>query len=122
TRLGDSAGLEAAAGLVEDDKVWQAATRAAWQLPSQARYECLAPLCADLSHAKKAQRRRGESVLELFEAETTGQADELAEDYYFYVEPEGEEPKRRQPRTDWDPRWVPLMRKHLKGPNRPGVA
>jgi HEAT repeat protein len=121
-RLGAPAGLEAAAGLLEDAKVWRAAAGAVWLLPAKPRYDHLAPLCADLSHAKKPQRQRGEFVLQLFEAEATGQADDVSEDYYFYVERDEDTARRRSPRTDWDPRWAPLLRKHLKGPNRPGVA
>jgi HEAT repeat protein len=99
TELNDPTGLEAAAALVEDAPVRDAALRAAWKLPAQPRYDRLAPFCADLSHAKKSQRKIAETILELFENEAGD-----------------------KPRTDWDPRWSKLLLKHLDGPNRSAVA
>jgi HEAT repeat protein len=101
TELGDPAGLEAAATLVGDSRVWKAAARAAWKLPSRPRYELLAPLCESLSDPKKARHERGKFIVDdLFTAEATS----------------------AQPRTDWDPRWADLLRTHLDGPLRSDVA
>jgi HEAT repeat protein len=100
TELNDPAGLEAAADLMNDPPVRDAALDAAWKLPARARYDRLAPFCENLSHAKERQRETGESILELFEQEACSD----------------------KPRTDWDPRWSKLLLKLLDGPNRPGVA
>jgi HEAT repeat protein len=97
--LEDPQGLEAAAALVDDLKVWRAAIQAAWKLPPAARFDRLAPLLADLSATKKPTDR-AKWLLTLFERETVG----------------------ARPREDWDPRWADALRAHLDGASRPGVA
>ncbi len=117
TALGDLKGLRAAADHLDDAKVWEAAARAAWRLPARERYDRLAPLVQELSKPKKSEHRRGKFVLDLFEEEFSGG------DEYFDDDDEEEvvaEPAAR--RTDWDPRWAPLLRKHLNGPYRPDAA
>jgi HEAT repeat protein len=106
--IGDPAGVEAAADLLDDPQVWRSAARAAWKLGLKERYERLAPLCEHLSDARKPRRERGEFVLDLFEEEAGGDV------------PPTEEALK--PRTDWDPRWAKLLLKYADGPNRPGVA
>jgi HEAT repeat protein len=117
--LGDVKGLRAAADRMDDAKLWQSAARAAWRLPEPERYERLEPWMKELSRPKKSEQRRGKFVLDLFEDEFTDPDadydDGDDEALPFLVPP-------RPPRTDWDPRWVPLLRKHLKGPYRPDAA
>jgi HEAT repeat protein len=93
-------GLEAAADLIEDRPVRDAALRAAWKLSARPRYDRLAPFCATLSQAKRKLGEITEIILELFE----------------------EEAGSERPRTDWDPRWSKLLLQHLDGPNRSEVA
>jgi HEAT repeat protein len=101
TELGDPAGLEAAAALIDDPEASDAAVKAAWRLPPGPRFERLAPLCADLSAPrKKMDAGRGGTVLDLFEEE----ADDDAR------------------RSDWDPRWADALRPHLDGPEAVRVA
>jgi HEAT repeat protein len=110
--LGHPDSLRAAADRMDDGKVWESAARAAWLLPEPERYDRLAPLVEELSKPKKSDHRRGKFVLDLFEDEFSG--DDLDE----------EDPSAapRDPRTDWDRRWVPLLRKYLNGPYRPDAA
>jgi HEAT repeat protein len=117
TALGDLKGLRAAADRMSDAKVWESAARAAWRLPARERYDRLAPLVEQLSRPKKSERERGKFVLDLFE-------DEFADSSADYDDPDEHwAPSQAQaPRTDWDPRWAPLLRKHLGGPYRPDAA
>ncbi|HKI34159.1 MAG TPA: HEAT repeat domain-containing protein [Gemmataceae bacterium] len=112
--LGDVSGLRAAADYMNDGKVWEAATRAAWLLPGRERYERLAAWVQELSQAKKSEYRRGKFVLELFEEEFSDPEEDF-DDAEAALE-------RKARRTDWDPRWLPLLRKHLGGPYRPEAA
>jgi HEAT repeat protein len=107
TELGDPEGLEAAAALLDDPKLWRYGLEAAFRLLPRERYERLAPLCDTLSNPKKSQRQQGDHLLTLFEEEATG---------------EGLPWLPRTRRTDWDPRWVQRLLPHLDGPNRSGVA
>jgi HEAT repeat protein len=117
--LGDVKGLRAAADRMGDAKLWQSAARAAWRLPEPERYERLEPWLRELSRPKKSEHRRGKFVLDLFEDEFTDPDavydDDDDESLPGLVPP-------RPARTDWDPRWGPLLRKHLKGPYRPDAA
>jgi HEAT repeat protein len=115
--LGDMAGLRAAADHMDDSKVEESAARAAWLLPTKERYERLAPWVAELAKPKKSEHRRAKIVLELFDDEFTE-----SEEDFFDLEPWETRPEPRPRRTDWDPRWVPLLRKHLNGPYRAEVA
>ena len=112
--LEDPAGLEAAAALVEDAEVWQAALQAAWKLPSAQLYQRLAPLCEHLSDSKSAQRERAEGVLAQFQAEVRN--------VRLWGPPQAESPEDAAAKRSWDPRWAKLLAKHLDGANRAGVA
>jgi hypothetical protein len=103
---------------MDDAKVWQSAARAAWLLPEPERYERLAPCVGELSRPKKSEHRRGKFVLDLFEEEFCDPEAEFDED----DEESGPSAQLRVPRTDWDRRWVPLLRKYLKGPYHPDAA
>jgi HEAT repeat protein len=118
TVLEDPAGLEAAADLLDDPKVWRTAVHAAWRLPARQHYDRLAPLCANLSHRGPTQRERGDYVLSFFTRQfhyDPADAEFLAADF-----PEDDEMDK--PRTDWDPRWKQLLLKHLEGPSREEIA
>jgi HEAT repeat protein len=115
--LGDGKGLRAAADRMDDAKVWPSAARAAWRMPEPERYQRLAPCVQELSRPKKSEHRRGKFVLDLFEEEFEDpEADFDDPDEHW------DAATARVPRADWDPRWVPLLRKHLKGPYRPDAA
>lgn len=100
TMLGDPTGLEAAAKLVDDPAVWQAAVLAAWKLPPALCYDRLAPLCAGLSASDQEARERAKWLLSRF---THGRHANRAGD-------------------NLDPRWSKLLLKHLSGPCRSEVA
>ncbi|HEX5272911.1 MAG TPA: HEAT repeat domain-containing protein, partial [Gemmataceae bacterium] len=117
--LGDLQGLRTAADRMSDAKVWESAARAAWRLPEPERYQRLAPWVEQLSRPKKSEHRRGKFVLDLFEEEFED-PDRDYDDPYDYWNPNAA--GARAPRADWDPRWGPLLRKHLDGPYRPDAA
>jgi HEAT repeat protein len=116
--LGDVKGLRAAADRMDDAKVWQSAARAAWLLPEPERYERLAPWVKELARPKKSEHRRGKFALDLFEEEFEDADAVDDDDDEELLPPLGSKPAR----ADWDPRWVPLLRKHLNGPYRPDAA
>jgi HEAT repeat protein len=135
--LGDPDGLRAVAGLLGDKQLWHVAVQAAWRLPGKERFDFLAPAVGSLSQAKAGQRAVGENVLNLFlgelnqlsrddeygEAEEDDGAYDVYDDEFEDDEQWEEEEGTPLPRiTDWDPRWVPALRKHLNGPSRGGVA
>ncbi len=135
--IGDAEGLRAVAALLGDRQLAHLGVRAAWALPAKDRFDCLAPALATLSLPKPGQRTPGENVLNLFHGELTllairdedGGPDEGVGDYDIYDdefadESDWEEVEAAPPKpiTDWDPRWVPALRKHLNGPSRGGVA
>jgi HEAT repeat protein len=143
--LADPEGVRAVADLMDDKQLWYFAIRAAWNLPPKEQFERLQPAVATLSQPKPAQRVRGQNVLNLFswemnrlgepdeafEDEDEGPGDEEHDEYDDEFEAEDEdgghedydeEGNPRKPITDWDPRWVPALRKHLKGEARDSVA
>ena len=107
--LRDTGSLEVAADLISDRKMWESAVKAAYWLPSKPRFDRLAPLLDELSKAKKADRRRAEHLLSLFEAEMNKEVED-------FDDSDEKRPELCPARTDWDPRWAPLLRKHLHGP------
>src|SRR5262249_23007269 len=118
-------------------KLQYLAVQAAWRLPGKQRFEKLAPLLDTLSAAKPSLRAPGQLVLGQFshvfgvldqelhgdedEDEFEDEDDEEDEDDDDYDEEyDGEEDPA--PPTDWDPRWAPALRKHLKGQNADAMA
>ncbi|HYT94790.1 MAG TPA: HEAT repeat domain-containing protein [Gemmataceae bacterium] len=135
--LREQAGLETVATLGEDKLLWHCAIRAAWALPAKERFDWLAPALATLSAAKPAQRSRGDTVLGFFHEQfwrlgAEGDLDEAEdededEDDSEVDEDEAEDLWEEEDLVvnvipDWDPRWVPALRKHLNGPSRNSVA
>jgi HEAT repeat protein len=139
--LADPEGLRAVADLMDDKILWHAAIRAAWKLPAKEQFDRLQPSLATLAQSKPSLRQRGEFVLNLFFGELSQQGggdyyDELGDDLtdeedaehdeydeeYEEDEEWDEEGDVPQRITDWDPRWLPALRKHLKGPSGGGVA
>ncbi|MCI0464746.1 MAG: HEAT repeat domain-containing protein [Gemmataceae bacterium] len=145
-RLGDSKGLDAVCGLMEDKTLWRYGVQAAWTMPPKERFDRLAATLADLSATKAGQRQRGELVLSFFWGELNlreqGDEDEEEQERFSeededededeyddpYGDDEGEEgywdeyDEPRHTTTQWDPRWAPALRKHLNGPNRNNIA
>jgi HEAT repeat protein len=138
--LNDPEGHRALADRLDDAKLTLLAARAAWRLPGKERFERLAPALVTLSQTSAAKRRPAESVLNQFATELShiGGDPEMEfeleesgdEEYDEYDDAYGEdediwddeEDTPRPPLTDWDPRWAPLLRKHLNGPARNAVA
>jgi hypothetical protein len=140
--LDDPAGLRAVADQMDDKHLWHYAIRAAWGLPGKERFERLEPALATLSKSKASERARGQNVLNLFswelhqlgdpddELEGENEEDEEHDEYDDEFDDEDvydagdhdDEGNPRKPTTDWDPRWVPALRKHLKGDNCDSVA
>jgi HEAT repeat protein len=137
---GERAALDAVANLIDDKHLWHHAIRAAWQLPPKERFDRLAPALATLSDSKPSGRYRGENLLGFFsnelhllggdeefeEEEPEGEdedqdQDEFEDEDEFWDEDEYDEDPTK-PTADWDPRWVPALRKHLKGPKQAEVA
>lgn len=143
-RLGDRKGLEAVADLIDDKNLWGLAIQAAWTMSPKERFDRLAPALAKLSTARAADRYRGERVLNLFTSELhflnpdedeydDDEYDEDEDEYdddeyddpYAYDEDDNfddEDDEPSKPTAEWDPRWVPALRKHLNGPQRQNVA
>jgi HEAT repeat protein len=120
--LADAQGLEAAAALASDRYCWKTGLRAIWRLPEPARYQQLAPLCAQLPQSRKTSREKADFVLELFEEEARALAEPLPplrapyQDCHWIPPRSGRSwPSAR--RTDWDPRWGPLLRNCLNSPH-----
>jgi len=105
-KIGDPAGLEAAAGLIGDAKAWKIGIAAAWRLPPGPRFERLAPCCRDLSGLTNQGWSRGHEVL------------------WKFVQESPDAPRRPDGpcRTDWDPRWAGVLRPHRDGPEGQRVA
>lgn len=120
--LADAQGLEAAAALASDRYCWKTGLRAIWRLPEPARYQQLAPLCAQLPQARKTPQEKADFVLELFEEEARALAEPLPplrapyQDCHW-IPPRSGRPWPSARRTDWDPRWGPLLRNCLNSPH-----
>jgi HEAT repeat protein len=134
---GDRKALHALVDLLDDPKLRSHGVDAAWRLPGKERFEKLAPLLDTLTASKPSQRQAGELVLGHF-SETFSALDEEREEDEELEEQEETEPEEEEfeaefgydgtdeeetrPPTDWDPRWAPALRKHLKGKNGGQVA
>jgi HEAT repeat protein len=133
----DRKALHALLELLDDPNLRRFGVQAGWQLPGKERFEKLAPLLDMLTAAKPSQRQPGDLVLEQFchafwavaqerhEDEESEQQDNEFEDedddedeFGSY----GMDEEVAKPPTDWDPRWAPALRKHLKGKSGESVA